>query len=80
MLSKQSFQRLALALTAGASFTWLAFALNYTGSQKNPATFETLEEARVNGPVAVATIDGNVGRTFKSHPVLDNYPKGTTFI
>ena len=53
-----------------------AFALNYSGSQKNQATFETLEEARVNGPVAVATLDGNNGRTFKSHPVLDGYPEG----
>lgn len=80
MLNMQSLQRLAGVLSVGACCAWLAFALNYTGSQKNPATFETLEEARVNGPVAVAKIDGNVGRTFKSHPVLDNYPKGTTFI
>ena len=25
-------------------------------------------------------LEGNTGRTFKSHPVLDGYPEGTTFI
>ena len=57
-----------------------AFALNYTSSQGNQATFETLEEARVSGPVAVEALDGNKGRTYKSHPALDGYPQGTTFI
>jgi poly(3-hydroxybutyrate) depolymerase len=70
----------ALALAVALALPSGAFALNYSGSQKNQATFETLEEARENGPKAVATLDGNVGRTFKSHPVLDGYPKGTTFI
>jgi pimeloyl-ACP methyl ester carboxylesterase len=79
MFKKPSCLKLSLALAAMA-LPSIAFALNYTGSQKNPATFETLEEARTNGPVAVATLDGNRGRTFKSHPVLDSYPKGTTYI
>jgi len=56
------------------------FALNYSGSQGNKATFETLEEARISGPVAVATLEGNKGKKFKSHPVLDSYPKGTTYV
>jgi pimeloyl-ACP methyl ester carboxylesterase len=68
---------LALAAVAIPSVT---FSLNYSGSQKNQATFETLEEARKSGPIAVASLEGNKGRTFKSHPVLDGYPEGTTFI
>ncbi len=80
MLKKQPSLPFALTLAAILSAPSLALALDYTGSQKNQATFETLEEARVNGPVAVAKIEGYAGRTFKSHPVLDGYPKGTTYI
>jgi hypothetical protein len=57
---------------AGLSLPPGAAALNYTGKQNNQATFETLEEACVSGPVAVAKLEGNNGRTFKSLPVLDN--------
>jgi hypothetical protein len=45
---------------------WLltsAFALDYS-SQNNQATFETLEEARVSGPLAVATIAGEYAKHF----------------
>ena len=70
----------ALALMASLSAPSGAFALDYSGSQKNQATFETLEEVRASGPVAVAKLDGNTGRTFKSHPVLDSYSKGTTYV
>jgi dienelactone hydrolase len=70
----------ALALVAGVWLPSAALALDYSGNQKNQATFETLEEARANGPLAVARLEGNTGRTFKSHPVLDSYPKGTTYI
>ena len=80
MLKKQSSLTIALALMVSLSFPYGAFALNYTGSQKNQATFETLEETRASSPAAVATLDGNNGRTFKSHPVLDGYPKGTTYV
>jgi hypothetical protein len=52
-------------------------ALDYSGRQQNQATFETLAEARVNGPLAVAKLDGNAGKTFVSHPALDGYPGGT---
>ncbi|MDM7996297.1 MAG: prolyl oligopeptidase family serine peptidase [Acidobacteriota bacterium] len=72
---------LLLMLTlAAVAIPSITLALDYSGSQKNQATFETLEEARKSGPVAVASLEGNKGRTFKSHPVLDGYPEGTTFI
>jgi poly(3-hydroxybutyrate) depolymerase len=71
---------LVFAATAMAAMAAAAFALDYSGRQKNPATFETLEEARVSGPVAVASLEGNAGGTFKSHPVLDGYPANTTYI
>ena len=80
MSKKPSSFALALTLAAAAALPTGALALNYTGSQKNEATFETLEEARTNGPVAVAKLEGNTGRTFKSHAVLDSYPKGTTYV
>jgi predicted esterase len=57
-----------------------AFALNYSGSQGNQATFETLEETRASSPAAVVQLETNNGKTFKSHPVLDGYPKGTTYV
>src|SRR5438094_293969 len=53
--------------------------LNYSNNLGNQSTFETLEEARVNGPVAVATIEGNKSRTYKSHPALE-YLKGMGLI
>jgi hypothetical protein len=55
-----------------------AFALNYSNRQGNKATFETLEEARVSSPAAALQISGK--GNFKSHPVLDGYPKGTTYV
>lgn len=79
MFKQHTAMTFALALAA-AALPSSAWALNYTGSQKNQATFETLEEARESGPKAVATLEGNNGRTFKSHPALDGYPKGTTYI
>ena len=78
MLKKHLLIKLILSLSI-VTFSSPAFAQTYTGRQGNEATFETLQEARVNGPNAVAQIYGNRG-TYKSHPVLDNYPEGTTFI
>ncbi len=46
---------LALAAVAIPSVT---FSLNYSGSQKNQATFETLEEARKSGPAGRCVIGG----------------------
>jgi hypothetical protein len=80
VLKKQSLLTFTLTLAMSLSFTSGALALNYSGSQKNQATFETLEETRVSSPVVVTSLETNNGRTFKSHPVLDNYPKGTTYI
>jgi predicted esterase len=80
MFSKKLWMASIVALMAGLLTAPRGFALGYSGSQGNKATFETMEEARVSGPVAVATLEGNKGRNFKSHPVLDGYPKGTTYI
>ena len=80
MFQKLSSLTLTLTLAVSLSLPFGALALDYSGSQKNQATFETLEETRLSSPTAVATIDGNNGRTFKSHPVLDGYPKGTTYV
>ena len=57
----------------------VALALDYSGRQNNEATFESLAQARANGPSAVAKLEGNNGR-YVSHPVLDGYPDGTTWI
>jgi predicted esterase len=80
VFKKQLSPTFALALLASLSLPSGSFALNYSGNQKNQATFETLEETRVSSPVAVAPLETNAGRNFKSHPVLDGYPKGTTYV
>ncbi len=71
---------ITLALAAALVLPLSVFALNYSGSQGNTATFETLEETRLSSPKAVANLETNVGKAFKSHPVLDAYPKGTTYV
>jgi predicted esterase len=68
---------LALMLTMLAPS---ALALNYNPIQNAEATFETLEEARVSGPIEVADLETNASRTYASHPVLDGYPEGTTYV
>jgi len=80
MFKKQLSIMLVLALVMSLVLTSGAFASNYTGSQGNEATFETLEETRISSPIAVATLETNEGKTFKSHPVLDGYPEGTTYV
>ena len=79
MLKNQSPLTLALALMMSLSFTSGAFALNYSNRQGNKATFETLEETRVSSPAAAASQGSGKGN-FKSHTVLDGYPKGTTYV
>ena len=79
MLKNQSPLTLALALMASLSFASGALALDYTNRQGNKATFETLEETRVRS-VAAAASQGSGEVAFKSHPVLDGYPKGTTYV
>ena len=78
MLKKQSLMMSILAMVI-VTLSSVTYAQVYTGRQGNEATFETLEEARVNGPNAVLLIPGNRG-TYKSHPALDDYPEGTTYI
>lgn len=79
MLKNPSSLALALALIVSLSFTSGAFALNYSNRQGNKATFETLEETRVSSPAAAAS-RGAAKNIYKSHPVLDGYPKGTTYV
>ena len=55
-----------------------ALALNYQQHQANEATFETLEEARANGPVFL--MEQYPDRTFTADPCLDGYPVGTTYV
>ena len=66
---------LAIAMLMSMLIAPGALALNYSGSQENEATFETLEETRVSSPSAVANLETNTGKTFVSHPVLDGYPR-----
>ena len=50
MLTKNT--RLLPLVFASMAMAAAAFALDYSDRQKNPATFETLEEARVSGPTS----------------------------
>lgn len=79
MLKNQRPSTIALGLMVSLSFISGAFALNYSNRLGNKATFETLEEARLSGPALAASQASGKG-VFKSHPVLDGYPKGTTYV
>jgi len=78
-MSASCLARLICAIALGCTSLG-CMALNYSGRQGNAATFESLAAARVSGPLAVAKLEGNTARTFVSHPVLDGYPAGTTWI
>jgi pimeloyl-ACP methyl ester carboxylesterase len=78
-MSRSCIARLTCALLLCCS-SLACFALDYSGRQGNAATFESLAQARVNSPIAVAKLEGNTGKSFVSHPVLDGYPDGTTWI
>jgi poly(3-hydroxybutyrate) depolymerase len=80
MLRNKPYSTVVLVLILFFLSSYYTFALNYSGSQGNPVTFETLEETRANSPAAVAQLETNNGKAFKSHPVLDGYPKGTTYV
>ena len=54
-----------------------AFALDYQQHLTNEATFETLEEAHVNGAAYLSTA---TGRNYIPDPALDTYPQGTTYV
>ena len=79
MLKYHSLLNLVLTIMVSLSFIPGVFALNYSNRQGNKATFETLEETRVSSPAVAASQRSGKG-TFKSHPVLDGYPKGTTYV
>lgn len=70
---------LVLTIMVILSFTSGVFALNYTNRLGNKATFEMLEETRLSSPAAVAS-QGSGEKIYRSHPVLDGYPKGTTYV
>ena len=57
-----------------------ALALGYHPIQNEESTFETLEEARVNGPVAMKELPGNETRNYISHPALDSISEGTVYV
>ncbi len=78
MLKNQLSIAFVLTLMVSLSFASGVYALDYTNRLGNKATFETLEEARVSSPAAAS--QGSGERTYKSHPVLDGYPKGTTYV
>ena len=54
-----------------------ALAFNYQQRFDNEATFETLEEARIN---AVDYLTDAMGKAYVADPALDTYPQGTTYI
>ena len=55
----------------------LVSALAQVQFSDNLSTFETFEEACINGPVAMAA---ELGGKFVSNPCLKEYPAGTTFV
>ena len=63
---------LCLAVTIFPAFAW-----SYTQHSSNEATFETLEEAHVNGPAYLGKI---TGRVYAQDPCLESYPQGTTYV
>jgi poly(3-hydroxybutyrate) depolymerase len=78
-MSRSFANRISCALALGLASLGCA-ALDYSGRQHNDATFETLAQARLSGPVAVARLEGNAGITFVSHPALNGYPANTTWV
>jgi hypothetical protein len=75
MFKKNLLLTIALALMASFSLPYVA--RNYSGSQGNPATFETLEETRTSSPAAVASLETNNGKDFKSQISLSLGYNGT---
>ena len=74
---------LALVLSCASS----ALALNFTGRLGNESTFETLQEASKSSVDVVANIVENnavsplsPAADWVEHPVLANYPEGTTYV
>lgn len=60
-----------------AASVFPALAWSYTQHLSNEATFETLEEAHVNGPAYLSEV---TGRVYVPDPALNSYPQGTTYV
>lgn len=73
----KKFLSILLTLCLLLSLSSSALALNYAQRLVNDVTFETLEEARMNGPLYLSQA---TGRQYISDPALDTYPEGTTYI
>ncbi len=69
---------LVLVLSVALCSTALAFDYSYDYYYGNEATFETLEEARVNGPAYLS--EQIPARVYLPDPAMEGYPEGTTFI
>ncbi len=54
--------------------------LNYRNRQGNPATFETLEEARAHAPEATAKIPGNERFPQIPNPALEDFPRALVYV
>ena len=68
---------LALVLALALLCTSAALALDHKNTFDNEATFETMEEAHVNGPIYLAE---ETGRNYVPDPAMDDYPANTTFV
>ena len=69
---------LALVLSILLCSSALAFEYSYAYYYANEATFETLEEARVNGPAWLS--EQIPARIYLPDPAMDTYPEGTTYV
>ena len=69
---------LAMGLVMSVSLFSSAYALNYTAHMTNEATFETMEEARENGPAALNAFTGR--DSYVGDPCMEGYPEGTTYV
>ena len=68
---------LALALAFAMLLTGNVFALDHKNTFDNEATFETMEEAHVNG---AEWLSAETGRNYIPDPAMDDYPEGTTYV
>ena len=71
------FLSLLLVLCLALSVMSLAGAETYKTYDENPSTFETLEEALVNGP---AFMEELFGGAYCNNPCLADYHEGTTYV
>ena len=69
---------LCLVLALVCALTSSAMALNYTMLLDNEATFESMEEARENGPKFFNELTGR--DSYGPDPAMDGYPEGTSWV